>query len=108
MDVDVHAFAGLGHGLRHADQRGQVEDVIDTLHGLADQRAVGDGAFDECAFQAVEIFPVAGAQVVEHADFLRHVLIVFDDVGADEAGAAGDEDFHWKGLEVCGFYQWDP
>ena len=50
--------------------------------------------------QAVEIVAVAGAQVVEHADFLRHALIVFDDVGADEAGSAGDEDFHDECLHV--------
>ena len=49
--------------------------------------------------ESVEVLAVAGAEVVQHADLFRDLLVVLDDVGADEAGASGDEDFHKKGSD---------
>ena len=52
--------------------------------------------------EPVQIMAVAGAEIVEDTDFLRLVLIVLDDVGADEPGAASDEDFHVGEMMVAG------
>ena len=41
-----------------------------------------------------QVAAVAGPEIVQNPDLLREILIMLDDVGPDEAGSAGDEDFH--------------
>ena len=41
VDVEVHAFAGLGHRLGHADQGGEVENVVDAFDRLRHGFAIG-------------------------------------------------------------------
>ena len=72
-----------------------MEDEIDALHGAAHSGAVGDSALDEGVVEAVEVAAVAGAEVVENDD-VGSALEVFDEMAADEAGAASDEDAHEK------------
>jgi hypothetical protein len=49
---------------------------------------------DEGVLESIEVFEITRAEVIEHDDFRSTVLEVLDEVGADETGAAGDEDFH--------------
>ena len=44
--------------------------------------------------ESLQVAAVAGPEVVQNPDLLRDVLIVLDDVGSDEPGSAGDENFH--------------
>lgn len=74
---------------------GAVDDVSDVFHGAADYVAVGDVAGDD--FQAV--VECERAIVAEGADGdVGEVVVgedVMDEIGADFAGSAGDEDaFH--------------
>ena len=71
-----------------------MENVIHALHSLGHELAVSNGALDEGHLQTVQILLVAGAQVVQHTNFLSHTLIVLSNVGTDEAGTAGNENFH--------------
>ena len=71
-----------------------MKHIVHAPHGFLHQFLIGDGALNERAVEPVEVVAIAGAEVVEHADFLRDALVMLDDVGTDEAGAAGDEDFH--------------
>ena len=80
-----------------------MKNVVHAFHRLFDQLAIGHRSLDEGVLESVEIMPIAGAQVVEDPDFLRGVLIVFDDVRTDESGPAGDEDFHGEVKTVRGF-----
>ena len=94
VDVDVDAFADLAHGFRHGDERGHVENIVHSLHRLAHQLPVADGTFDERVPEPFQVPEIARAQVVQHTDFLRLILIVFHNVGTDESGAAGYENLH--------------
>ena len=115
--VVAHAVppAGLDEGVGALDvgpqERGRVGDgvvvvglggVVDHGVGLGDQavdeRGVADVAHDELdpvRGQAGDVVGVAGVgQLVEHGDVDAGVLAhdVVDEVGADEAAAAGDDD----------------
>ena len=115
--VVAHAVppAGLDEGVGALDvgpqERGRVGDgvvvvglggVVDHGVGLGDQavdeRGVTDVAHDELdpvRGQAGDVVGVAGVgQLVEHGDVDAGVLAhdVVDEVGADEAAAAGDDD----------------
>jgi hypothetical protein len=49
---------------------------------------------DEGVIESCEVIEIAGAQVIKNHDFRGKALEVLDEVGADEAGAAGDEESH--------------
>ncbi len=72
-----------------------MENVIDALHRLIEQGAIEDGTWAEIDLQPVEVAPVAGAQIVEHAH-LGGLVKMFGDMAADETRAASDEDSHGK------------
>ena len=74
-----------------------MEDDVDALRQAADEIAVADVALDELdgavGPRPVEVLAAAADEVVEHHDLLgaaMHELV--DDVRADGAAAAGDED----------------
>ena len=74
-----------------------MEDEIHVLCGLLYGAEIAEVAF--CQFErgmgkeAGDIFPFAGGEVVEHPDEMALGEEAFGDIGADEAGAAGDEEF---------------
>jgi hypothetical protein len=63
---------------------------------MSDGGWIGDAAFEESVAQPVEIAAVSGAQAVEHHDFIRTALEVFDQMAANESGSACDEDAHGR------------
>ena len=78
---------------------GEVDDDVDLLlrqHAL-DELEVADVALDEAHVEPIEVAPVAGVgEQVERHDVVVGVLLepVADEVRADEAGGAGDEQPH--------------
>ena len=72
-----------------------MENIIHTVHGLTHRRAIQDGSLDELVLESGKVALEAGAQVVQDPH-LGLALKVFNDMAADEAGAAGDENFHLK------------
>ena len=70
-----------------------MEDVIDALHGLIHDGAIGHAAFDEGMGNAIEVTTVTGAEVVEDDD-LSLRLEVLREMATDETGTACDEDAH--------------
>ena len=91
--VDVYRLPRLLHGLRHTDERGEMEDVVHALHEVVDKSFIGDAAFDEPDGKPLQIVAEAGAEVVEDRDG-RCTVVVFNDVAADEPGATGNENIH--------------
>ncbi len=72
-----------------------MENIIHALHRPAHGLAVQNRSLNEFVLEAGEIVLEAGTQIVQHAH-LGLALEMFDDVAADEAGAAGDQNFHFK------------
>ena len=68
-------------------------DLIDAPHGFIEFGAIQDRPFDQGMLETSQVATMAGAEVVEDDD-LGLALEMFDDVRTDEAGTAGDEDFH--------------
>src|SRR5215471_5546259 len=66
---------------------------IDSIQRTANALTIEDGSVDEFCFEAFEIVPEARAQVIEHAH-VGAALKMFDDVTANEPGAAGNQDSH--------------
>ncbi len=93
-DVDAGAFDGIRHGFRSGNHRREMKYGIDARHKGIDQSAIGDAAIDEGVIESSEVMEIAGAQVIKNHDFRGKALEVLDEVGADEAGAAGDEESH--------------
>ena len=103
---------GLGEGERvlnravHMALGGEVDDAVDmfVLHQLIDTLEVADVHLDEAVVRLVldvlQVSEVAGVgQLVEVDDFVFRIFVdeEADDVAADEAGAACDDD----GAFVC-------
>ncbi len=74
-----------------------MKNHVHALHRAAHGGAVENGSLDELVLQARQVVPEAGAQIVQHAH-LGPALKMFDDVAADESGAAGDQNFHSNGF----------
>jgi hypothetical protein len=70
------------------------------LEGVADVVADEFEAF--VVEEVLDVALAAGEEVVEADDFVAFVEEAFAEVGAEESGAAGDEDTHgeWGGLGV--------
>ena len=94
LDVDIDGFQRALHRLGDADKSGKIENAIHPGDGVLHHLWIGDRSVDESVIEAIEIFPVSGAQVVQHADLSGLALEVLDKVGAYEARAAGDKNFH--------------
>ena len=78
-----------------ADHRRLVADRGDAVDGAGDDVGVAHVALDELGARVEVVGPLAvrgGQQQVEHADLVAALQQRVDDVRADEAGAAGDED----------------
>jgi hypothetical protein len=92
-DVDFVGGGRIVHGGLDGRERAEVEDVGRALRGGAHRRGVAQVAADEFdgRFQPGEVFETAGGEIVEHAHARAEFHEAPDEVGADEAGAAGDE-----------------
>ncbi len=81
------------------DGRGGAGEVVDLID-LEEDR-LGDVVADDLEVgmgdEGVEVFAAAGEEVVEAEDLVVFVQEAFAEVGADEAGAAGDEDASGEG-----------
>jgi hypothetical protein len=80
-----------------------VKNEAGAIHGFAAIGQVSDVAFDEGEGGIPEasgnIAAMAGGEVVETNHFVVVLQQIFTEVGADEAGAAGDKD---AGVGDCG------
>lgn len=98
LDVGAQERARVGDGVVVVGLGGVVDDGVGPGHEAVDQVGVADVAHDELDAvrgQARDVVGVAGVgQLVEHGDVDARVLAhdVVDEVGADEAAAAGDDD----------------
>ena len=98
LDVGLQERARVGDGVVVVGLGGVVDHGVGLGHEAVDERGVADVAHDELDAvrgQARDVVGVAGVgQLVEHGDVDARVLAhdVVDEVGADEAAAAGDDD----------------
>ena len=85
-----------------AGRAGEVEHVVDRI---ADLQRVGDVVADELeariAPERVEVFEVAGEQVVDGDNLVPLGEEAFAKVGADEPGTAGNESAHEAGIATA-------
>ena len=70
-----------------------MENIIGSGNQLRDQLMIKNGSLDQAAIEPIKIGAVSGAEVVQHDD-IGFVLVVFDQMAADESRPAGDDDFH--------------
>ena len=70
-----------------------MENIIGPGNHLRYQLLIENGSLDQAAIESVKIGAVSGAEVVQHDD-IGLVLVVFDQMAADESRPAGDDDFH--------------
>ena len=103
--VDVYVAFDLVHGLADADHGGLVVDKVDAAQGFLQGVAVADVAPDVLGVRVAVFRPAVvfaegavdlGFEVVEDADVVPGLEKGVYEVGADEAGAAGDEDGEWR------------
>ena len=98
LDVGAQERARVGDGVVVVGLCGVVDDGVGPRDQAVDERGVADVAHDELDAvrgQPRDVVGVAGVgQLVEHGDVDAGVLAhdVVDEVGADEAAAAGDDD----------------
>ena len=98
LDVGAQERARVGDGVVVVGLGGVVDHGVGPGHEAVDERGVADVAHDELDAvrgQPRDVVGVAGVgQLVEHGDVDARVLAhdVVDEVGADEAAAAGDDD----------------
>ena len=98
LDVGLQERARVGDGVVVVGLGGVVDHGVRPRDQAVDERGVADVAHDELdavGRQPRDVLGVAGVgQLVEHGDVDAGVLAhdVVDEVGADEAAAAGDDD----------------
>ncbi len=98
LDVGLEERARVGDGVVVVGLGGVVDDGVGPRDQAVDERGVADVAhheLDAVGGQPGDVVGVAGVgQLVEHGDVDARVLShdVVDEVGADEAAAAGDDD----------------
>jgi hypothetical protein len=93
-DVHLGVEERLGEAAGGVDLRGEVEDRLRTF-GEHDRFGGGRRhARDVEPGGGRQVLPAAGREVVEHRDLVPRADEGIDEVAADEAGAAGDEDSH--------------
>jgi hypothetical protein len=90
--VDFVIEDGLFDGARDAAEGGLVEDESAASGGAGEEGFVEDGAVDKFEGEAGEVVGGAAGKVVEDDDLCAEGAEGLGEVGADEAGAAGDED----------------
>ena len=85
-----------------------MKNEVGAIHGFAAIGQVADVAFNEGEGGVLEesgdVAAMAGGEVVETNHFVVVLQQVFTEVGADEAGTAGDKDagVRYFGLQVQG------
>jgi hypothetical protein len=87
FDVHVEAEAGRFRALAGIGHGGQVVDDVVALEAVAE--VLADVLLDPGHV-------LDGGPQVEHGDVVAPVEELLDEMAADEAGAAGDEDFHGR------------
>ena len=100
-DVDFVRRDRIIHRARHRAERGLVKHMIDAFHRVRTVLQAPDIAFDEAEAAPllgrderahfVEVVLIAGREVVQSDDGLVELEQRFQQIGADEAGHAGDE-----------------
>ena len=94
--VGVDGAADVDHRLAVADHPAEVEDAVDAVECAVDGLAVAQVADEQLGLRVEVSRDAVGVrervEVVEHAHLLARRQQGVDEVGADEAGAAGDED----------------
>ena len=108
--IDIGGVAGdrIVEATRHRAERGLMEHVVDTLAGATAVFQMPNVALNEAearpllgtdqALHLVKVALVAGGEVVQPDHALVELEQGFEQVGADEAGYAGNE----PGLRVLG------
>jgi len=95
-DVDVGGQRRVVDGQRHRAERGVVQDVAGAgdrlLAGVHRADVVLDEGEARVAQERRDVFALAGGKVVEDDDVVVLREEPLDQVGADESGAAGDQD----------------
>src|SRR5206468_11628731 len=91
------------HGAGTGRQRALVEDDLAAARGGVHALVAPQRSLDELdvALDVGEVVAVAGGEVVEHAHLVAALEQAADEIGADEAGAPGDQNLHgsattWK------------
>ena len=99
LDVDRGRRQRVLHRARHGAQRALVEDDLDAADGRVHALVRAEVALDHLDVppELCEVRPAAGREVVQHADVVASLEERLDEVRADEAGAAGDEDARHAG-----------
>ena len=98
LDVGAQERGRVGDGVVVVGLGGVVDHGVGLGHEAVDERGVADVAHDELDAvrgQTRDVVGVAGVgQLVEHGDVDARVLArdMVDEIGADEAAAAGDDD----------------
>src|SRR6185436_17801512 len=87
---------GIARRLWHRRDGREVKDAVDALHRAPARFESRDVAANEAnaVAHSTEVLPLAGREIVQHGDFRALLDESFDDVGADESGAAGHEIAH--------------
>jgi hypothetical protein len=80
------------HRLDDRPVRGQVSDGVDAVEGPGHDVGVADVTLDELDVEAGEVVAASPCEVVERPDRGPALEESGDQVRADEAAAAGDED----------------
>src|SRR5690606_6903018 len=95
-DVDGKRGLRIGDRARDGGQGTLVIDQLDAVDGAAEVVLVAEVAFHQLNIvgDVVEVAAVAGGEVVEDADVLAIGEEAGDEMGANESGAAGDENAH--------------
>ena len=87
----------------HVGLRGEVDDRVAAAGRARDVVGLGDVALEELDLLQRQVGAVAGiGELVEHDDLLAGGEEALDEVRADEAGAAGDEDAHREKVSRLG------
>ena len=97
VHIDFVGGDGVGDGAGDRGEGTLVEDEIDVFGGLLHVLEISEVAFSQFEGRILEevgdIFPFAGGEVIEYADKMALCEKAFGDIGADKAGATGDEEF---------------
>ena len=97
-DVHVDVVLDLVHGLSDADRAGAVDHAVDLR-----ECACADGPITNIALDELDVSRDAApdaigmhlwVEIVQHSNGVARSGSSFGDVGADETGAAGDENTH--------------
>ena len=107
--VGLEEWARVSNAAVNVCFRCEIDDRVNALgHEVVGERVVADVAMHEgmavVAFQLGEVFEVSGIREiveVDDADIVACTREMQDEVGADEAASAGDEDGFQCSIPLC-------